>query len=256
MKLCVISMSGGLDSTTLAYRALTDGYHVLPINIDYNQKNKVEQDAFQEIFTEMKDIFGSRLMNPVQIDLNTIMKSTLNLYAELRDSGEVGKKTDLEYYTPSRNLLFTTIAAVIGEVAAIAQGVEELRIGLGVHKHLEYKNYWDITPEFVKRVNKVLKLNDSLKVRMYAPYARSTKANIVEDAKRLHVPIFSTWTCYNPQEEILEYDRENSQAFVEYQPCLECEACIERQKAGDKAGVPNINNYVVESYRTLKPSEF
>jgi len=30
-----------------------------------------------------------------------------------------------------------------------------------------------------------------------------------------------------------------------YEPCYNCEACIERAKAGESAGIPEINNYQV-----------
>lgn len=46
------------------------------------------------------------------------------------------------------------------------------------------------------------------------------------------VPYEDTWTCYDPVE-----------ARGIFEPCLKCEACIERQAAGDAAGVPNINDY-------------
>jgi len=255
MKLCVISMSGGLDSTTLAYKAISDGYTVLPINIDYSQKNLVEKMAFQDIYEEIKSSFPDQILEPVHINLNSIMKTTLDLYTNLRDNKIVASNTGLEYYTPSRNLLFTTIAAVIGEVAAMAKEIKELRIGLGVHKHLEYKNYWDITPEFVKRVNKVLKLNDAIKVRMYAPYVELTKEDIIQDAINLKVPVLLTWTCYDPQETILEVNREHMRVFSEFHPCEKCEACVERQKAGNKVGLSDINAYVIEMERSITAEE-
>jgi 7-cyano-7-deazaguanine synthase in queuosine biosynthesis len=49
-KLCVISMSGGLDSSTLAFKAIEDGFTILPININYGQKNAVEQHSFENIY--------------------------------------------------------------------------------------------------------------------------------------------------------------------------------------------------------------
>ena len=86
---------------------------------------------------------------------------------------------------------------------------------------------------------------------MYAPYANSYKKDIVSDAIKLNVPIFSTWTCYDPQTIVLEEDKIRNKQYVEYQPCLICEACIERQKAGEEANFPNINNYVQEGWKTI-----
>jgi 7-cyano-7-deazaguanine synthase len=247
-------MSGGLDSTTLAYRALNDGYTVLPININYGQKNKVEQLAFQDIYETIKEEFPDNILQPINLDLKSVLNTSLKLYESIRDSKAVKERTDMEFYTPSRNLVFSTLAAMIGEIAAIADGSTEIKIGLGVHKHKEYsRDYWDITPEFITRLNHLFELNDCVNVEMYAPYAQNFKSEIVKDAIKLNVPVFSTWTCYEPQKEVLEKDNTRMRQFVEYLPCLECEACIERQKAGEEAGMPNINNYIVEDWENILP---
>ncbi len=233
-KLCVISMSGGLDSATLAYKALSEGYKIIPINIYYGQKNEIEKRAFENILKDIKDRYPDKVINTVVIDLTQILETSLSLYQSIRDSGQVEEATELEFYTPSRNLLFSTLAAVVGEIAAIASGNTEVKIGLGVHKHTEYKNYWDISPEFVNQLNNLLALNDCIKISMYAPYADKTKDQIVLDAIELNVPILSTWTCYSP---ILVKDT--------YLPCHICEACVERQKAGELASYPQINDYSI-----------
>jgi 7-cyano-7-deazaguanine synthase in queuosine biosynthesis len=182
-------MSGGLDSSTLAMKAIEDGFTIMPININYGQKNKVEQLAFKNIYSFFKRNFGDQVLDPVDIDLTTVMQTSLRTWQRLRDSGIMSKETDMEFYTPSRNLLFSTIAAVIGEIASLATGMKELKIGLGIHKHTEYdRDYWDITPEFVTRLNNLLELNDCMKVEMYAPYAQVTKDMIVLDAIRLGLP--------------------------------------------------------------------
>jgi 7-cyano-7-deazaguanine synthase len=238
-KLCVISMSGGLDSTTLAFKAIEDGYTILPININYGQKNIIEQQAFHNIYKDISENYTSMILDPISIDLTSIMKTTLETWQTLRDDGTMARETDMEFYTPSRNLLFSTIAAVIGEIAAMAVGMKEIRIGLGIHKHTQYdRDYWDITPEFVNRLNHLLSLNDCMSIEMYAPYSDMTKDEIVKDAVRLQVPYKKTWTCYNPTE------ASNTLSKV-FKPCLKCEACLERQNAGDKAEVPEINNYQI-----------
>jgi 7-cyano-7-deazaguanine synthase len=235
-------MSGGLDSTTLAYKAIEDGYDILPINIKYGQKNVVERLAFHQIFSHLKKEFPDRVIEYIDLDLESTIQSSIDLYQKIRDSKQVEKATDLEYYTPSRNLVFSVLAAMIGEIAAIAGGKTEVRIGLGVHKHVTYKNYWDITPEFVSVLNKVFELNDSINIMMYAPYSNSTKDEIVQDAIRMEVPYKLTWTCYQPKEI-------KDGSGIMYIPCLTCESCQERQLAGEKAGLTDINDYMVKEER-------
>ena len=246
-KLCAISLSGGLDSTVLAYRAIADGYNILPINIKYGQKNVVELQAFEDVVGVIKTLWPDRVLEVVNLDLQSMLNTTLSLYQTIRDSNQVKDQTDMEFYTPSRNLVFSTLAAMIGEVAGIAGGIDEICVGLGVHKHQEYsRDYWDISPEFVKALDSVFALNDCIKVSMYAPYADKFKSDIARDAIKFNVPVFSTWTCYNPQEEVVQVLKHAGTQVVEYHPCLKCEACIERQKAGDDADFTNINNYMQE----------
>ena len=242
MKLCVISMSGGLDSTTLCYKAIEDGYTVLPINIKYGQKNAVEKYAFENIKEELQRDFPAQFMNPITLDLESMLETSLKLYQEIRDSNQVKNSTDMEFYTPSRNLVFSTLAAMVGEIATIASNGTEFRVGLGIHKHSQYdRDYWDITPEFINRLNHLFELNDCVDVEMYAPYKDTLKSEIVKDALRLGVPYKATWTCYQP----IKTEHREKQAYDEYKPCLRCEACLERETAGVSAGITDINDYSI-----------
>ncbi len=251
-KLCIISMSGGLDSTVLAHKAIADGYDILPINIKYGQKNKVELLAFNDVMEVIQTLWPDRVLDIVHLDLQSMLKSTLALYENLRDKNKVKEETGMEFYTPSRNLVFSTLAAMVGEVAAIAGGFTEIRVGLGVHRHQEYsKDYWDISPDFVHALDNIFKLNDCIKVSMYAPYVDEPKSSIVKDAIKFNVPVFSTWTCYEPQSKIVEIARTHYRHLVEYHPCLKCEACVERQKAGDEVDFGNINNYIQEVWEPI-----
>lgn len=245
-KLCVISMSGGLDSSTLARKAIEDGYIVLPLNFNYGQKNAIEQTAFKSIFAEYKARFPNKILEPVNVDLTKVMEESIKLYENMRDIGKMKNETEMEFYTPSRNLVFSTLAAMIGEIAAFSSNLTEVKIGIGIHKHTQYdRDYWDITPEFVSKLNDLFALNDCMKVSLYAPYAEVTKDEIVKDAIRLHVPISKTWTCYEPQKTELA-------SSEIYKPCLKCEACIEREAAGKEAGLSayKINDYSVVLFPT------
>lgn len=234
-------MSGGLDSTTLAYRAISEGYVIQPINIFYGQKNAVEMQAFENLKNKMKAEFPDNFLEPMIVDLTAVMKSSIELWGKERDRGGVKAATDMEFYTPSRNLLFTTIAAMVGEISAMASGKTEVAIGLGIHKHTQYdRDYWDITPEFVERMNRVFELNDCMQVSMFAPYVDNTKDEIVKDAIKLGVPYKETWTCYNPVQKIKDFF---GSSVIQYKPCLKCEACVERRAAGEKAGATDINSY-------------
>ena len=223
-RLVVVSMSGGLDSTTLCAKALSEGNTVLPVNFSYGQKNICEIIAQNNLHDYFKSIYGDKILETVNIDLTSSIKNSIQTWQERRDDGSLEAKTELGYYMPSRNLVFMAISAVIGEIIALDSNIEHISLGLGIHKHSDIyaRDYWDISPEFAKRLTHLLELNDVVKVDVYAPYADVYKKGIIEDTIRLKVPYDMTWTCYNPIRDLESED-------IKYVPCLECEACKERE---------------------------
>ena len=242
-KLTIISMSGGLDSATLCAEALDKGYDIFVLNFNYNQKNWIEKYAFTNLLAHFKlrEDFKGKIIGHSVLSLDSLFSEFFKLWAEMRDTGKIKKEAKHEFYTPSRNLLFAVISAVIGEIVALAQDYDEVLIGLGIHQHTEaaygeHRNYWDITPEFARRLENLLKLNDVKKVGLFTPFVDKFKEDIVKRAKELKVPYKLTWTCYNPQQV-------SHNAWI---PCNKCEACIERQLAGKAAGIEDINDYRIE----------
>jgi len=241
-KLAIISMSGGLDSATLVAQALYDGFDVFIINFNYAQKNSVEQIAADNLFDYFKNkyISNGQIIGRQKINLLPLMSVFLNTWKNMRDSGKIQKESGHQFYMPSRNLLFAVISEVIGEIIALNQGYEEVHIGLGIHKHTEEAygkerpQYWDITPQFAKKLQELFELNDIKKIKIYTPFVDKTKADVVKRALELNVPYKMTWTCYNPS-------IKEGVAI----PCLNCEACKERQLAGEKIGIHDINVYQI-----------
>ncbi len=241
-KLAIISMSGGLDSATLCAEALYRGYDVFVINFNYNQKNIVEMQAFDNLLEIYKKeyISNGRIIGSKKLNLKPLFDEFLDIWAELRDSGKIEDEANHQFYTPSRNLLFGVISTVIGEIIALAKNYDEVYVGLGVHKHSEeaygeHRDYWDITPNFIEKLKELLALNDVKKIEVFAPFVDITKDEVVRRGIRLKVPFNKTWTCYNPK-------IENGIA----KPCLECEACKERALAGKRAKVDSINKYSIK----------
>ena len=242
-KLTIISMSGGLDSATLCAEALHRGHDVFVLNFNYKQKNWIEKYAFTNLLAHFKSRYDLKgeIIGHSMLSLDNLFSEFFNLWAEMRDSGKIKKEANHEFYTPSRNLLFVVISAVIGEIIALARDYDEVLIGLGIHQHTEaaygkHRNYWDITPEFARRLENLLKLNDVKKVGLFAPFVDKFKEDIVLRAKELKVPYNLTWTCYSPQQV----------SHNTWGPCGKCEACVERKLAGEIAGVDDINDYYIK----------
>ena len=240
-KLCIISSSGGLDSTTLIYKVLNEtDWDIILVSFNYGQVNRVELLAQEKIFKILKESkFSKRVFSRVKLDIPIF--DTIGL---VNMQGIAGK--DHEFYTPSRNLLFSTTIASFGEAMAIRYNYGQVYLGMGLHKHTEEaygddgkeSQYWDITPKFAKRLQKVFNLNDQMSIEIYAPYIKSFKKDIIKDVVKYKVPYKDTWTCYEPH-----LVMENGTSI--YTPCLECEACKEREL--NASGIINdINDYNIE----------
>ncbi len=244
-KLCIISHSGGLDSTTLMAKALAEGFIVQPISFEYGQNHRIEMTAQFLSWCALKERHPDNLREPITLSIGDLLGNIKNQYQAIRNSKKIEEKTELEYYTPFRNLVFSSLAAMVGEIICLTEDIDELWVGIGVHKHSSEsykKDYWDITPGFVNALDTLFKLNDGLSVQVYAPYADEFKETIVRDAVDLDVPYKLTWTCYDPV--LTTYGDTDS-----YTPCLKCEACLERQVQGVKAEVDDINEYEINLER-------
>ena len=238
-KLCIISHSGGLDSTTLMAKALAEGFIVQPITFEYGQNHKIEMTAQFLSWMELKARHEENLRDPITLNIGEVLGNIKSQYQAIRESKKIEEKTELEYYTPFRNLVFSSLAAMVGEIICLTEDIDELYVGIGVHKHSSEsykKDYWDITSDFVDKLNDVFKLNDGIQCQVYAPYASEFKEAIIRDAIDLDVPYKLTWTCYDPVK-VTVADTDT------YSPCHKCEACLERQIQGLKAGVDDINDY-------------
>ena len=239
-ELTILSMSGGLDSATLCAEALNQGHDIFVLNFNYGQKNIVEMKAFKNLFNYFKKEYISNgvIIGHKQIDLTPLFGEFTKVWQEMRDSANLKEKAYHQFYMPSRNLFFAVLSAVVGEIIALNKNYKKVNIGLGIHKHSEkaygakHRDYWDITPEFAKRLSSIFELNDVININVFAPFADKTKADVVRRAIELKVPYKLTWTCYNPS-------IKEGVAI----PCLTCEACIERELAGKEAGINDINNY-------------
>jgi len=245
-KLAVLSVSGGMDSASVALKALEAGYDIYVLNFNYGQKNIVEMESYKNVISELNRVkdennFTGKLIGEKVIDLTPLFSEFLELWQEMRDNGKNEEKSNHTFYMPSRNLLFGIISTVVGEIIALNNNYDQVKIGLGIHMHseeaygTEHRDYWDITPEFAKRLNNLLELNDVKEISLFTPFVDKTKDKVLQYLVDTKFDYNKTWTCYNPI-------KINSSC---YSPCYECESCKERELAGEKANITDVNDYTL-----------
>ncbi len=217
----VIIFSGGLDSTVLCYKAVSDNFDVHAITILYGQRHSREVEG-------AKKIAGILGINHRVIDLSNI--NELLQGSALTDSNievpEVPETTE-HYETlkstivPNRNAIFLSVA--IG----FSESIKANHIFFGAH-HSDRGVYPDCRKEFVEAFETAERLaNDNPELSISAPFVEMDKSEIVTLGNKLGVPFEHTWTCYVGGE----------------LHCGVCSACNERKRAFREAGVTDPTVY-------------
>jgi len=186
-KRAVVVLSGGQDSTTCLYLALSKGYEVFAITFAYAQKHSVEI-ACARMLTAKNNIPH----NVVDI----------SFLAQLSDSGlvnyeksvtELNEKSLPNSFVPNRNQLFFTIAH------AFAQQVGASVIFLGASQ-VDYSGYPDCREPFLMQLKEVTNLGSMSDISLELPLINLSKAETFALADSLGVleeVINNTHTCYN-----------------------------------------------------------
>ena len=205
-----MSLSGGMDSTALLMKMLSDGYEVTCISYDYGQKHSIEIDRAKANIEYL--LQNGISVEHVVIDLTSAMGS-LNS-ALTRDEisvpeGHYESEQMRQTVVPNRNAIFSAI--LYGHALSISESEStDVAIALGVHSG-DHVIYPDCRPEFYESLEKALSMGNwgSDRITFHLPYIDGTKETILEDAlETIHTlgldfdtVFMNTNTSYNPDEE-------------------------------------------------------
>jgi 7-cyano-7-deazaguanine synthase len=218
----VVLLSGGLDSMVCAALAREQGFHVLALTIDYNQRHRVEIDAARRIASSLAQ---KHIVLP--LDLRAFGGSALTGDSAVPKEG-VQPGIPITY-VPARNLIFLSLALAFAE----ADGARDLFIGVNA---LDYSGYPDCRPEFVEGFEKLAQLatkagTEGRDFTIHAPLQYMSKADIAREASRLGLDAALSHSCYDPQ--------------PDGSHCGLCDACRLRSKGFVEAGIADPTRYAV-----------
>jgi len=206
----VVIFSGGQDSTTCLYWAISKFDEVEAITFDYGQKHSIE-------LIKSKSICSEANIKQTIVDisfLNTIVESALTSNGDVNQINEKGLPAS---FVPNRNQLFITLAH------SYAQKIRAENLVTGVCQ-TDYSGYPDCRAEFIEILEEATNYGSQSEIRILTPLMYLTKAQTWEVADKLgclKVVRLDSHTCYNG-------DRTN---FHEWgYGCGECPACKLREK--------------------------
>lgn len=209
----VVLFSGGLDSTTLLYKAVQQfgAANVIALNTFYGQRHAKEMECAENI----ADKLGVRL---IRKDISTVMEfSDSAMLATGKQvphedyAAQLAKKPEgkVDTFVPFRNGLLLSCAAAIAE----SLGANIIAYGAH-HDDAAGDAYPDCSKAFIEAMDEAV-YQGTRKIRIWAPFAEYTKADIVREGLAMKVPYVLTWSCYEGGAKA----------------CGTCGTCIDRQNA-------------------------
>ena len=183
---CVVSLSGGMDSSTLLLRALKEYDTVTGISFDYGQKHRVELERAQQLINYLAD--NSHKVNYRQIQLNGLVDLLDSALVEGGDNvpeGHYENDNMKETVVPNRNKMFASITQAVA--LSIANKSEETcDIALGIHAG-DHAVYPDCRQEFRDADDKAFREGnwDAERVGYFTPYLDTDKFGILQDGEKL-----------------------------------------------------------------------
>ena len=218
-KKAVCVMSGGMDSTLGAYIMRDDGYKIIAVHFNYDQRTQEKElDCFNKICSDL------HVENRYVLDLD--------FFKQLGASALTDKSIDVPTdgieegvpitYVPFRNGIFLSMAAAIAE----KEGAEVISIGVVEE---DSSGYPDCRESYITSMQESINLGtkDETKIEIKMPLVHLQKSQIVQRAIDLHVPLKLTWSCYKNED----------------RACGVCDSCRLRLNGFNIAGVTDPIEY-------------
>ncbi|HEY9632602.1 MAG TPA: 7-cyano-7-deazaguanine synthase QueC [Coleofasciculaceae cyanobacterium] len=190
----VVLLSGGLDSSTVVYKAKQDGCECYAISFDYQQRHRRELKSAVAI----AHCAGIKEHQIVSFDLrkwggSALTDDDINL-PEQRSLAQMAETIPITY-VPARNTIFLSFGLSYAE----ALGAE--RVYLGVNA-LDYSGYPDCRADYIQAMQTVFELGtkqgrEGQPIKIVTPLINLKKTAIIELGNQLGVPWEQTWSCYS-----------------------------------------------------------
>jgi 7-cyano-7-deazaguanine synthase len=210
-KHAIVSLSGGMDSSTLLLKCLNKFETVTAISFDYGQKHRVELERAQSLVNYLcnKDIgIANKLRyRTIKLDgLVDLLDSALVTGGDEVPEGHYAEDNMKATVVPNRNKIFASITQAIA-LSVANKTKEDTVIALGIHAG-DHSIYPDCRQEFRDADDHAFRVGnwEAERVGYYTPYLEGDKFTILKDGeslcKELHIDFNEVYkrtnTSYKP----------------------------------------------------------
>jgi len=210
---CIVVLSGGPDSSTVAYWAKKQGYNVHGLSFNYGQIAVKELECAKLVAQKLEislKIIDLTSLKDIFIGVTSLCDETIQMTPNFSQS----------IIVPFRNAIFLSIAV------AYASSIDTTKIFYGAQGS-DQTFYPDCRKEFYRSFQKAAKLGTDKEITIEAPFSNVSKSAIIKLGSELGVPFDLTWSCY------LDGPKH----------CGKCESCVNRRKAFQEAEVQDPTEY-------------
>ena len=265
-KQAVLSLSGGMDSSTLLLHLLANGYQVTALSFDYGQKHRVELQRAQQLIEYVNAKLFTTKEPPVRYQvirldgLSDLLSSALVTGGKEVPEGHYAQDNMKETVVPNRNKIFSSLIQAVA-LSIANKNETEVKIAMGIHAG-DHAIYPDCRQEFRDIDDAAFRAGnwDADRVSYYTPYLEVNKFDILEDGlkscEKLGIDFDEVYkrtnTSYKPiwipkaqtlDGDVVLYQSKEGYWFSDYKSA----ASVERIEAFIKLGRPDPIDYADET---------
>lgn len=184
-KQAVLSLSGGMDSSSLLLHLLANGYEVTALGFDYGQKHKVELERATDLVSYLKGRGQKVTYQVIKLDgLSQLLNSSLVEGGTDVPEGHYEQNNMKDTVVPNRNKIFASIIQAVALSIATRGEKQEVVIAMGIHAG-DHAIYPDCRQDFRDADFDAFIIGnwDSELVTMYTPYLEVDKFDILKDGQ-------------------------------------------------------------------------
>ena len=185
-KHCVISLSGGMDSSTLLLRAIKEYDTVTALSFNYGQKHVVELERAQSLIDYLNTNGFDVKYRQIKLDgLVDLLDSALVEGGEEVPEGHYEEDNMKATVVPNRNKIFASLVQAVA-LSVANKTEEQTDIALGIHAG-DHAIYPDCRQEWRDADDHAFRMGnwDVDNVGYFTPYLQGDKFDILKDGEVL-----------------------------------------------------------------------
>jgi len=256
-KQAVLSLSGGMDSSTLLLHLMANDYAITALSFDYGQKHKVELERAQSLISYINGQFvvyeKEKIIDyPFYVDhqvikiegLQNLLNSALVEGGKEVPEGHYEQDNMKETVVPNRNKIFSSLIQAVA-LSIANKNNTQCYIAMGIHAG-DHAIYPDYRQEFRDADMEAFRIGnwEAEKVLIYTPYLLTDKFGILQDGleccEKLGLDFNEVYSRTNTSYKPIQH---NNAWYSDYKSA----SSVERIEAFIKLGRPDSVAYADET---------